>query len=311
MKMNLPKLKRFPLATSQKKATQLWSSLLKLSVQRKRFYKNQMRFFSIEFGMSLPKRLFWQMAIPQTFQISQFGAFKKTQFKKTFSGFLQKTKSLGQPWNVFRSLFFGKMWILNHPSLVPGIVWPTKSKKMGLAKMRALKALFHLTGKEQKKFLFDNFQKIWSLSHQTKPMLWTFASSLESLRTHFLLKSGWVGTVPAAFQFLTHNKGTWNGFCSQKAFGFAYLGDFVQLSQKNPIVFDSFLSELLTYGWTKQGSLNPQTPMHQMKPFLWLFDFFKNQKKSKIFQKKTTFFSLKKGKKIWKKKKNFKMKYLK
>lgn len=286
MKTHLPKLKRFPLATPQKKAAQQWSSLLKLSVQRQRFFKNQTRFFSIEYGMSLPKRLFWQIAICQT---PKGGAFENTG--SDVSVFLPKTPSLEHPWNVFRSVFFGKMWILNNPSLVPGVVWPMKSQKGGVAKIRALKALSHLIGKKQKKWLLENFQSFWNLSHQTKPMLWTFASSLDSLKTNVLLKSGWAGTVPAAFHLVTHQKSVWNGFFPEKTFGFTYFGDCVQFFPKNPKNFETFLSEMLTYGLTKQGSLN------LMKPFLWFVPFFQNQKKSSFSKNKTSFFfSMKKGK---------------
>lgn len=273
MKVNFQsRWKRYPLATSQKKPWQQWSSLLKLSKTRQRFYKNQTRFFSMEYGRSLTKRLFWQMIFPTHFQ--------KENIKKTLhsqESIFLKSETFEYSWNVFRTGLFGKMWILNNPSLVPGVVWPAKSKKILLAKMRAFKALSHLTGNIQQKRMLSLFRKFYDLSMQTTPFLWSVARNLDSLRFNFVLKSGFVSTLPSARHSVNSAKWLWNGTIPFKTIGFTYPGDFVQNCAKSSQDYTKVFSELFCTGPSTMNSKATQGTMvslYKLKPFFWCTSFF-------------------------------------
>nr|YP_009944749.1 ribosomal protein S4 [Ankistrodesmus falcatus]QMS48918.1 ribosomal protein S4 [Ankistrodesmus falcatus] len=174
------------------------------------------------------------------------------------------------------------MWMLYDPSLVPGITWPVKHKKMLLAKMRAYKALSQLMGKPQKKYLATNLQKFASISNQTTPILWSIAGGLESQKTSVLVKSNFVCTLPAASYSISIGNFTVNGQTMQKSLGFNYAGDILSynvmanndsenLAGKKQS-FSSFFSKVFSYGPLK--STGSPIPMNAVQPFLWLSSFY-------------------------------------
>jgi hypothetical protein len=276
----IAKFKSYPLATSQKKAEQPWNSLLKLSQARKRFYKNQGRFFPMELNRSVSKRIFWQMAIPIPLHLYQM--------KPMAPGHMRFVKNLvfNHPWSVFRSLFFGKMWMLNHPSLVPGMIWPTKSKKVLLAKMRAFKALCQLVGKARKRFIMKHFQKSSALSGSTQPMIWSFASSLDCLGPNFLLKCGYYPTLSPAIQSVSHSQWMLNGFLSSKRLNFVYVGDFFQMTPHTMKLPSLMFSNLFTLHSGKHLCSQKGQCFFKTKPVFWLSSFFMDPVKQ-ISEKKS------------------------
>jgi hypothetical protein len=310
---NQRKYKAFPYAVVQKKGNQQWNPLTKLSYNRKRFFKNKSRFFSMEYGRSLSKRILWQIAVPQPnsflqknfrfYEDAKLNKIKKMQKKvhtkeynlklqssfpkkKGFETYPQKTKILrsvfytnrvlhpfSQTWVTFRSIFFGKMWVLNNPSLVPGVVRPVKSKKMLLAKLRAFKGLTRLVGNSNKKVLVKFLNKLWNLSPKTTPSLWSVASGLESLKTAVLIKSGFLFTIPAAFDNLSRGAIFVNGEgpleSSKKSLSLSYPGDVFKMNNK--------LEKLFIYGPTTKKTeteKNVMNSIYLVKPFLWLFSFY-------------------------------------
>lgn len=295
------KYKLFPYATTMKKPTQQWNHLLKLSPQKKRLFKSKTRFFSMEFGRSLSKRIFWQIAqsrfnennplLPNVSQTTQTKPNAKTLSQVSFF-----TK-FSHNWTVFRSLFFGKMWMLNNPALVPGVVWPVKSKKILVAKMRAFKALSHLTGKGNLSFVVNNAQKLWTSNSNTKPSLWFLASSLDSLKANYLMKSGFVPTLQTGHHWISYGNVLYNGFLDKKSMRFYYPGDFIQVTK------ESSLNTLFNSGPRFQSlstSKKNGSSIYTKNAFLWVSPFFKAKNASFIIPKKTkhTYFS-KKSKKIF------------
>jgi hypothetical protein len=251
------KFKLFPYAHPYKKAGQMWSPLLKMSKARKRMFNHRNRFFSMEYRRSLPKRLFWQMTLPTLHPSTSTAGSLVMQ----------------HPWPTFRALFFGKMWMLKNPSLVPGVVWPVKSKKYLLAKIHASQALTHLVGKASQKWMKKVLQKLWALSSPTRSSLWLVAGGLDTLMNNFLLKSGVVNSLPSAYHLLTYKKLKTNGFTSNQKLAFAYPGDLIQWK-------DSFyLSKVLNGGPEKQAfqqqNYHP-TSVHGLKVFGWLRPFYQN-----------------------------------
>lgn len=293
------KNKAFPFATSQKKAVyQQWNIMPKPKV--KKVYKYKSRFFSMEFGRSFSKRILWQIAVSKpSFNIqdsfyyttnTKIGDTVSTKNNMEMKSFLgQKTISLDkkiqpyqQSWKAFRTVLFGKMWMLYDPSLVPGITWPVKHKKILLTKMRAYKALSQLVGKPQKKYLTTQLQKFASISNQTTPILWSIAGGLESQKTSVLVKSNFVCTLPAASHSITKGDFNLNGQTLQKSLGFSYAGDilFSNIMAENPSVnnagnqetFSSFFSKVFSYGPLKSTSF--PIPKNIIRPFLWLSSFY-------------------------------------
>ena len=233
----LHKKKAFPLATHLKKTDQQWDLGRKLSFKEKRLFKNKIKFYSMEYGRSLSKKLLWEIATVSSRNdehISQLFSFspQKTEKKGTNleDSIPQRIAPFQQSWTLFRSIFFGKMWSLNNPSLVPGLVWPIKSKKTYLAKLRAWKALSQLTGKTNLKYLKNNLQMLWNLPTHLVPSRWSLAAGLDSIKTSTLLKSGWVVTHPTAFNEISCGHYSLNGVRSNKSLGFNYPGDFFSMS---------------------------------------------------------------------------------
>lgn len=286
---NSNKYKLFPYATTVKKPTQQWNHLLKLSAQKKRFFKNKTRFFSMEFGRSLPKRLFWQIAqTPFDEKNLGLGTVNSFQTKSSFPQFFTHPRFAGfekfqHNWTIFRSLFFGKMWMLNNPSLVPGVVWPVKSKKILVAKMRAFKALCHLTGKGNLSFILRNTQKLWASTNNTKPSLWCVASGLDSLKANSLMKTGFVPTFQTGFHWISYGKVSMNGFVDKKGLSFYYPGDFIQISKKT--VFSSLFNSGPRFQSLAISKKNTNS-IYTAKTFLWLSSFFKSRKFPFLAQKK-------------------------
>lgn len=242
----------FPYPNTQKrKSYQLWSSVLKIPAKRQRFFKNKHRLFSVDYGRSLPKRLFWQVS-----------------FCATKTGW-QQTPELQRPWFVFRYSLLGKPWILSNPSLVPGIVWPVKRKKYVLSQLRAWKGLCHLLAKGSQDRILARLQKLWT-SH-SQPALWNVAAGLDSLKTSLLLKGGFVSTLPAGFHGIHHGRVLLNGFAAKKTFSFVYPGDWLQgdpcsfarLFNGGPLQQD--------YRWANKQPAS----LYTTKVFYWLLPFYR------------------------------------
>lgn len=247
--------KLFPYAHPYKKVGQMWSSLLKISKKQKRMYTYRNKFFSMEYRRPLPKSLLWPM---------------------TFSGQVrgvQQTQPLAMegPWLTFRVLFFAKLWMLKNPALVPGVVWPVKSKKYLLAKMHAFQGLTDLTGKASQGWTRKILQKLWSLRSGTRSSLWSVTGGLDSLFTNLLLKSGWTATLPRASHLLTYKKVQKNGVLTKQSLAFAYPGDYVKIK-------DSLcLLRVLNAGPEKDTFLLEgvqPTSIHALKLFGWLRSFY-------------------------------------
>lgn len=276
------KYKLFPYATTMKKPTQQWNHLLKLSPQKKRLFKNKTRFFSMEFGRSLSKRIFWQIAQTGFKENNNFLAnflFSKkhnSNTNPTLPGFTELAK-FNQNWTVFRSLFFGKMWMLNNPSLVPGVVWPVKSKKILIAKMRAFKTLCHLTGKGNLSFVVRNAQKLWTSTNNTKPSLWFLASSMDSLKANYLMKSGFVPTIQTGHHWISYGNVLLNGFVHKKNRSFYYPGDFIQVAKGN--IFSTLFNTGPRFQSLSISKKNINS-IYTAKAFFWVSPFFKNNKSS-------------------------------
>lgn len=293
------KYKLFPYATTMKKPTQQWNHLLKLSPQKKRLFKSKARFFSMEFGRSLPKRIFWQIAqtgfkkdnsfLTNSFQIPQ------TRFKKDKNNTLLPKVStftkFSHSWSVFRSLFFGKMWMLNNPALVPGVVWPVKSKKIRMAKMRAFKALCHLTGKGNLSFVVSQAQKLWASTNRTKPSLWFLASSMDSLKANYLMKSGFVPTIYTGHHWVSYGNILHNGFLDKKSMRFYYPGDFVQITKENSLT--AFFNSGPRYQSLPTSQKNGVS-VYSTTAFLWLSPFFQKKISPFFKTKKSSFYASKK-----------------
>jgi hypothetical protein len=331
--LSLRQKKAFPLATSLKKANQQWNPMRTLSKAEKKLFKNKFNFFSMEYGRSLPKRLLWQIAIAkpganpgevnsgvtqESFAFSN-GVLAKVNLKE------KKNSHMGPPvtpfqqtWAVFRYVFFGKMWMLNNPSLVPGLVWPVKRKKTLLAKLRAWKAMSQLVGQSNLHFLKQNLQKLWNLPSHLVPSLWSLASGLDSIKTNLVLKSGLVGNLPSAYHLVSRGHYFLNGLPSKKSLGFNYPGDVVSLSMptlpetytgsKNPSMGSGteknkflkpahlFPSQEPGPAWTlsrlfTHGPAHPSKkglPAHCVTPFLWMTSFYHQGKSLNLLGQRPT-----------------------
>lgn len=273
---NIRKLSPVPYGTVLKHYNTTWNFLNKLSLKQKVKFKQKNRLFSLELGRSLPKRVIWQVALAKDANL----LFSKSQ--------LNGAGELTTPsysWSVFRSALFGKMWLLNNASAVPGIVWPTKSKKLLLAKMKAFKALSLSAGKLKTSFLIKNLQKVYadSFLNKTESTLWKMASSLDSLKNTFYYKAGLFPTIPTAYQKVRSGNVLLNGFSHKKNHSFAYPGDFNTMKETN-----RFFADLFSVGKTHLS-----TSLYAIKPFLWLSSFYKpishspKNKKSLSNNKKT------------------------
>lgn len=294
MKHFTRKNKIFPLATTQKKPTnQPWNYLPKKN--SKKLFKQKSRFFSMEFGRSFSKRILWQIAVSHSF-INNPNALSTTKiqqktWKTIFPGNLdysqaQISKTLlldkkfgpyQQSWKAFRTILFGKMWMLYDPSLVPGIAWPVKQKKILLAKMRAFKALSMLVGKPPLKYLTQNLQKCSQISGQTTPILWSITGGLDCFKANVLVKSNFMGTFQAGNHSMSNNNFSVNGISQQKSLGFNYAGDIISynsthLSEKSLQNPRYFFGNIFKYGPMKKTSKT--TAANALKPFIWLSSFY-------------------------------------
>ena len=253
------KRRLFPMAVIQKKPFQPWNPLAKLSKTYKRLYKSKGRFFSLEYGRSLSKRILWQVAIPLSLQNPQ-------------------------PWSLFKTMLVGKLWVFNNPSLVPGVVWPVKSKKRLVTQLRALKALGHLVGKKHQRFLFKMVQKCHHLANPTLPFLWSMVVGLDALKTSVLLKTAWVSTLPISFKQFSSGEIQMNGKKHQNRLGknlhFSYLADWFQSMHLFALkpranLFGNLFSTGGARKVSSQADLGVYYSMYRNKPFVWLKDFYK------------------------------------
>lgn len=316
----LRKFKAFPYAVVQKQALQQWNPLMKLSSERKRFYKKKSLFFSIEYGRSLNKRILWQVATPAfinspfvpaqnvakdlKIQGRRFLNLKGIQANKPNHVYkmksLKPSSSFQYSWSLFRSLFFGKIWILNNPSLVPGVLWLTKSKKAQVAKMRAFAAVSDFVGKVNRRTLLQKMHKLWvgPLCFQTKPRIWSLVSGFDSLKSTVLLKSGFVPTTLIGSSFLLSEKASLNGFVPQKHAGYVYPGDFFSVHPVNGLLsLSKTLGQIFSYGPGKKVSVFEKAywySIYTMKPFIWLAGFY-TYGKSRCYKKKKSIKKYKKG----------------
>lgn len=262
---NIRKFTRIPYGTVLKNANSPMRLLKKLSYKQKKKYKQMNRLFSLELGRALPKRVIWQISTPFAQNSEMLGK-------------IQKTNS----WSMFRSAFFGKMWLLNNASAVPGVVWPTKSKKFLVAKMKAFKAFSLSTGGLNQKFLVKNLQKAYAQSFHSsnQSFLWKMASSFDSLQSSFFLKTGFFGTFTATGDALRFKKILFNGSIHLKEKSFMYPGDLSFFPEKSNFFAQAF----------SQGPLSSKKPIYATKPFLWLCTNFY---KSAVFKiKKISFFKV-------------------
>lgn len=257
----LQKYTPFPYGTSLKYFNSPLHFLLKLSPKQKMKFKQKNKLFSLELGKSLHKRLLWQSS------------------QKVNTGF----SCLGTSWSVFTAAFFGKMWLLNNAAVVPGVVWPSKSKKIMLAKMKAFKALRLNFGNLKSSFLTKNLQKLYSTSFasQTAHSLWHMAGGLEFLKYNLFYKTGFYPSVSVSIQKNLSGEIKHNGLISGKAKSFFYPGDFNEMKTSF-----SFLQTLFSFGKKQSYS-----SMYANKPFLWLNSFYtfsllNQSQKNKVFRKK-------------------------
>jgi hypothetical protein len=325
--------KAFPLATSLKKANQQWNPMRTLSKAEKKLFKNKFSFFSMEYGRSLPKRLLWQIAIAkpgtnpgevdsgvthESFSFSNGVAAEVNLKQKKNSRPGPPVTPFQQNWAVFRFVFFGKMWMLNNPSLVPGLVWPVKRKKTVLAKLRAWKAMSQLVGQSNLHFLKQNLQKLWNLPSHLIPSLWSLASGLDSLKTNLVLKSGLAGNLPSAYHLVSRGHYFLNGLPCKKSLGFNYPGDVISLPMptlpqtcvgfKNPSMGSGtektkflkpahlfpfqepgpawVLSRLFTHGPTRPSKKG--LPAQCVSPFLWMASFYHQGKALNLLGQRPT-----------------------
>lgn len=264
---NTRKLTGLPYGTVLKYPKNPMRLLLKLSTKQQNTYKQKNRVFSLELGRSLPKRVVWQVSVP---------------FFKNHAVFEKILKS--SSWSVFRSAFFGKMWLLNNASVVPGIVWPTKSQKSLIAKMKAVKALRLTLGSLKSGLFIKHLQKVYaqsfSAAHQSS--LWKMASSLECLKASFFTKLGFFQTPASAKNMIRLNLGSGEGFHVGNSQMFVYPGDFNMLTKKS-----DFFAQIFSTG---SGMHNHSVYANQ--PFLWLSHNFYNLRR--VYPKKKNFDRFKK-----------------
>lgn len=253
------KLTGLPYGTILKYPKSPMRLLLKLSAKQKNTYKQKNRIFSLELGRSLPKRVVWQLSVP---------------FFKNHTVLEKILKSCS--WSIFRSAFFGKMWLLNNASVVPGIVWPTKSQKSFIAKMKAMKALRLSLGYLKTGKFIKHLQKIYSHSF-SKPWnssLWDMASSLESLKGSFFVKHGFFQTPATVKNMLRSNHNSSPGFPIGNSKMFVYPGDFNTFPEKSEFFAQTF----------SMGPLMQNNSVCANPPFLWLSNSFYNPQR--VFPKK-------------------------
>lgn len=268
----LLKFQRFPAPIAQKYQIQPWNSMWKLSAEKKRIYKRSSRWFSLEYGKSLSKRFFWQIAI--------------TPIKN----------QLVAPWNTFRVIFLNKMWIFNNPSIVPGVLWPNKVKKTLVVKIKAFKAMSHLMGNFQKKFLMDSTMKFWNFAFldNNTHALWSLARGLDSFRTNVLLKSGFASNIPMNVHLIGNRTYSLNGFLINKRTDLTYPADILTnqtfltikdgknsltQKQKNSLIYTTPLTKMLSSGKTTRQRIPMKntyqyTSIYARKPFLWTSFFY-------------------------------------
>lgn len=282
MKMRIRKYSRFPHATHQNKRYQPWNPLMKTGLSP--------RIFCVDYGRSIRTRVLWQVALPssQTFETPSLLPSHPTVTNRsqdqpniycvnttTFPELeqpqplslkhLTPVSSLQHPWAVFRSLMFSQMWSLKTPTIAPGVAWPHKSKKYGLAKMAAFRSLRHLMPAFSKTVLLNRLQKLWFRAYNhgggaVQPAIWTWAAHIDSLKTLTLWKSGWAVTPSPVVCGV--NPIRVNGFFDQKMRGYAYPADLIQVIQPH------FLARL----WT-EGPRN-RSPVAVKDLFGWLASFY-------------------------------------
>lgn len=245
------KLTGLPYGTVLKYPKSPMRLLLKLSAKQKNIYKQKNRIFSLELGRSLPKRVVWQVSVP---------------FFKNHTVLQKTVKSCS--WSVFRSAFFGKMWLLNNASVVPGIVWPTKSQKSLIAKMKAMKALRLSIGSLKTGKFIKHLQKVYShsFSKARNSSFWDMASSLECLKGSFFVKHGFFQTSACVKNMLRYNQKTSPGFPIGNSNTFVYPGDFNTFPEKSDFFAQTFST----------GPLMQKNSVCANQPFLWLSNSFYN-----------------------------------
>ena len=241
----------FPYATVQKNYNTSMFFLKKLKQKPK--FKQKNRVFSLELGRSLSKRVLWQTALSAG--VESF--HKKENLTQN---------SLSFSWKSFRVAFFAKIALLKNASVVPGAIWPTKSKKMLLVKMKAFKAFSFLFGKEKASFGVKNLQKIFanSFSMPTRSFLWNIAGGFDSLKAPLFYKSAFSPTLGNSFQRLNSRQVRYNGFVKNKTLSFAYPGDFAKAFFPNTFFANNF----------SFGKITTFISIYNLKPFLWLISFY-------------------------------------
>lgn len=176
-----------------------------------------------------PKALGLLKRTQETSQLTKHSVKSRRTFSLT-----PKLYPFTQSWTVFRSLLFGNLRTLNNPSIVPGSVWLVKRKRLLVARMRAFRAMRHLLGNSGLKFVNQTFQKLWKLSAQTTPSLWSLARGIDSLQTSVFLKSNFVSTLTAASNLISQGNCSLNGRPIQKSRSFIYPGDCLRVTLKEP-----------------------------------------------------------------------------
>lgn len=197
-----------------------------------------------------------------------------------------KNQDLTTKFKTFHAMVLTKKWQFDNASIVPGMVWPLKSKRVLVAKMRAFKTLSHLIQARNLKQVIQMLQKLWNSQNITKPSVWSLVGGIDSLKNQVLLKSGLVASVGAVRQ---HPKAfAFNGSESNKKHMFYYPGDLI-CSQSQP---SEIFGELFSTGpktvFVKNakrnlglGRKNFRTSrypcsIYSNKPFQWLANFYQN-----------------------------------
>lgn len=289
----------FPLPVRQKQTRQQGFPLRKLTVKQKLFYRKSQRVFSLEYGRYLQKRILWKIVngqklanpkrVPQpTVRTLFLNAFhhveqnKQNLLTKIYHSLLKPSKlpftksspnkmpllasanaRMTTKMKTFHAMVLHKKWQLDNASLVPGMVWPLKSKRVLVAKMRAFKSLSHLVQARNQYVFTKMLQKLWNLQSQTKPSVWSVASGIDSLKAQVLLKAGFVPTYSAGKHVEKHTR-------------FYYPGDWISSDPKQ--------LSLLFHAGPKVVFLkkDPKSRRHvhsiySKTPFLWAARFYQTK----------------------------------
>lgn len=164
-------------------------------------------------------------------------------FSLLFSGKKSNWKQIKSSLFAMRTRLSRRIWFLDNPAAVPGVLTPYKAKWLHRRKRKAIRSLNIWLGRVPLSFLV----KVCQLSTQMNKVgkTWAVVQSLESYGPSVVTKSGWTPHLLPSRQWIQHNKVLLNGFSVKRAWTRFQPGDVVAIHPSFKAFWDNNVANSL------------------------------------------------------------------